>query len=647
MEWMDRERNFWLVGGDKRQQALAKLLEEEGHTVHVTALEGEGLTPEPLGPGLALAHCVILPLPVTRGEGLIHSPLSEAQLSLEELLQALTPGQILCGGLVSPAERRQANDHGLRLYDYYAREECMVANAVPPAAAVGPTSRPSCQTAAGDVLTKGWSRHTISLFLCGTCPARGAPGRRWRCTGLVPLPALRMGGSTVNILVLNASPKGDQSTTVHTARYLQALHPEHTFTFVPVGQRIRSYEKNFAPLRAALEQAELLLFCYPVYTFIAPYQLHRLMELIKADGVDLTGKFASQITTSKHFYDVTAHRYVEENCFDLGLRVVRGLSADMDDLLTEQGQREARDFFDQLLFSCAHGWFATPPVKAPQREKTVYQPVLSTVPKSREKDVVIVTNYAPDDANLQNMIADFQAALPYESRVVNLREFPFSGGCLGCFCCAVEGKCVHKDGFDTFLRIQIQCADAFVYAFTIADHYTHSSFKCFDDRQFCNGHRTVTHGTPIAYLISGDYRYESNLRMILEGRSEVGGNYLCGVATDEQDTAADIQTLADSLVFALARKLSRPANFYGVGGMKIFRDLIYLMQGLMKADHKFYKAHGIYDFPQKQRKRILQMKLVGAMLSLPSMQRKMRSQMNRYIVAPYEKVIQQAQEKRP
>lgn len=61
-----------------------------------------------------------------------------------------------------------------------------------------------------------------------------------------------MGGSTVNILVLNASPKGDQSTTVHTARYLQALHPEHTFTFVPVGQRIRSYEKNFAPLRAAL-----------------------------------------------------------------------------------------------------------------------------------------------------------------------------------------------------------------------------------------------------------------------------------------------------------------------------------------------------------------------------------------------------------
>ena len=446
----------------------------------------------------------------------------------------------------------------------------------------------------------------------------------------------------MEILVLNASPKGKNSTTVHTALYLQALHPEHTFTVLPVGQRVKSYEKDFTPLRAALERADLLLFCYPVYTFIAPYQLHRLFELIRADGVDLAGKFASQITTSKHFYDVTAHRYVEENCCDLGLKVVRGLSADMDDLLTERGRREAWDFFDQLLFSCAHGLFVTPPVQAPARERPVYRPSLPAAPKRGGKDVVIVTNCAEDDKGLAAMIADFRAALPYESRVVDLRRFPFGGGCLGCFGCAVTGKCVYTDGFDQFLRTQIQTADAFVYAFTIDHHYTHSSFKCYDDRQFCNGHRTVTHGTPIAYLICGDYQYESNLRMIVEGRSEVGGNYLCGVATDEGNTAAEIQTLADSLVFAMNKKLSRPANFYGVGGMKIFRDLIYVMQGMMKADHKFYKAHGIYDFPQKQKKRILQMKLVGAMLAVPSIQKKMKGQMNQYIIGPYQKVVEQA-----
>ena len=130
--------------------------------------------------------------------------------------------------------------------------------------------------------------------------------------------------------------------------------------------------------------------------------------------------------------------------------------------------------------------------------------------------------------------------------------------------------------------------------------------------------------------------------MIVEGRAEVGGNYLCGVATDEGGTAEEIRTLADSLVFALEKKLSRPANFYGVGGMKIFRDLIYVMRGLMKADHKFYKAHGIYDFPQKQKKRILQMKLVGALTAIPSVQKKMKGQMNQYIIGPYQKVVEEA-----
>ena len=112
------------------------------------------------------------------------------------------------------------------------------------------------------------------------------------------------------------------------------------------------------------------------------------------------------------------------------------------------------------------------------------------------------------------------------------------------------------------------------------------------------------------------------------------------------DTASSIRTLAGSLALALDKGLTRPANFYGVGGMKIFRDLIYVMRGLMKADHKFYKEHGIYDFPQKQKKRILQMQLVGALIAIPSVQKKMKGQMSQYIIGPYEKVVRQAKEKR-
>ena len=142
----------------------------------------------------------------------------------------------------------------------------------------------------------------------------------------------------MKILVLNGSPKGKYSITLQHTRYLEKLYPNHTFEVLNVGQKIKSLTKDFAPAREAIAKADVLLFSYPVYTFIAPCQLHKFIELLKGEGMDLSSKYATQISTSKHFYDVTAHRYVQDNCADLGLRYIKGLSADMDDLLTEKGQ---------------------------------------------------------------------------------------------------------------------------------------------------------------------------------------------------------------------------------------------------------------------------------------------------------------------
>ena len=103
--------------------------------------------------------------------------------------------------------------------------------------------------------------------------------------------------------------------------------------------------------------------------------------------------------------------------------------------------------------------------------------------------------------------------------------------------------------------------------------------------------------------------------------------------------AETISAMSKRLVFALKNKYVQPRNFYGVGGMKIFRDLIWLMQGLMKADHDFYKKHGIYDFPQKKRKYMLKMKLVGALLRNPKILSNMGNKMNEGMIAPYKKVI--------
>jgi hypothetical protein len=169
---------------------------------------------------------------------------------------------------------------------------------------------------------------------------------------------------------------------------------------------------------------------------------------------------------------------------------------------------------------------------------------------------------------------------------------------------------------------------------------------------------------PVGYLVSGAYSNEDNVRMIVEGRAEVGRNFLAGVATDESplsvtfdDTSSKVRgmsgisadmtstdvridEMAKKLAYALDNKLIVAQNFLGVGGMKIFRDLIYQMRGMMRADHKFYKKGGYYnDFPQKHWKQSLLMYLVGFMLGNEKIKKKIGNKMNEGMLMPYKKVL--------
>ena len=447
----------------------------------------------------------------------------------------------------------------------------------------------------------------------------------------------------MKILIVNGSPKGKYSVTLQTLNYLEILHPEHEFKVLHAGQIIKKLQRDFTPALEMLREAELIVFSYPIYTFIAPSQLHYFIDLMKKSGEDFSDKFVTQITTSKHFYDITAHKYVEDNCYDMNMKVIKGLSADMDDLTTEKGQKDAEEFFRLVIWNCENGYYE-PVVARPKAKKPVKVSDAEGVAAKSDRLAVIVTDATDEDVQIKAMIKRFTAKLPMKSKVVNISEYPIKGGCLGCFKCAVSGKCIYKDRFDEFLRNEIQSGDALVYAFTVRDHSMGPRFKMYDDRQFCNGHRTVTMGMPVGYLVSGEYSREANLQMIIEGRAEVGGNFLCGVATDEINPDGEIDRLARTLTYAVQNGYTRPANFYGVGGMKIFRDLIYVMQGMMKADHKFYKAHGQYDFPQKQKGRLIAMYLVGGLMSLPTTSKnpKVTNIMNEGMLMPYNAILEKA-----
>lgn len=117
--------HFWLIGGDARQQYLARALTEDGHTVHTYALNQE--TDAPTLEGMERADCVVLPLPAER-EGRLNG---SRALEWGTLLDALSPQAPILAGKVGPVLEEQARRRGLTLIDYFGREELAVANAVP------------------------------------------------------------------------------------------------------------------------------------------------------------------------------------------------------------------------------------------------------------------------------------------------------------------------------------------------------------------------------------------------------------------------------------------------------------------------------------------------------------------------------------
>lgn len=441
----------------------------------------------------------------------------------------------------------------------------------------------------------------------------------------------------LKICVLNGSPKGNNSVTLQTVLFLEKKFSNCTFEILNISQKIKYYEKKFDELEESISSSDVLLFAYPVYTFLAPSQLHKFISLLKERNLDLTTKFATQITTSKHFYDISAHNYIEDNCHDLGLKVIKGLSADMDDLTKSSGQNDAVLFMNYVC-DCVENDRYELSNKIVSNVKTYERSFKSVVKKDKYK-TLILTDVTDEETGVLNMIEDFKAIYPYETQTINIREYPFTGGCLGCFKCSINGHCMYKDGFEDFLRNQIQTADSIIYAFSIKDHSMGHIFKCYDDRQFCNGHRFMTVGMPIGYLVHGNIDLETNLKFVIESRAEVGHNFLSGIAVDN----VSLKLMVSKLLYSLDNKYYLPQNFYGVGGRKIFRDLIFVMRGLMKEDHKFYKKTGVYDdLPQRSKGKMVFISLFGLVLTNKKLKKKMENKMNEYILMPYKKVIEKA-----
>jgi len=163
---------FGVVGGDRRQAELARLLRNDRHTVYTYGLNpwipGEaGALERALG-----ADAVILPLPLCRGEGVLNC--EKDPVPTVELFRCLKSSQRVLAGQVKPRQHQEARSCGVEIEDYFLREELTVANAAATAeAAIQVAMERLDRSLLGmDCLVLGFGR--IGKLLCSRLHGMGA-----------------------------------------------------------------------------------------------------------------------------------------------------------------------------------------------------------------------------------------------------------------------------------------------------------------------------------------------------------------------------------------------------------------------------------------------------------------------------------------
>ncbi len=453
-------------------------------------------------------------------------------------------------------------------------------------------------------------------------------------------------------VVLHGSPSGANSVTLQYVKYLQQQLPAHDFEVIDVARGARRMERDparFDEIVDTIRSADGVLWSFPVYTFLVPAGMARFIELLyeRVGPGAFAGKLSTALSTSEHFYDNNAHAYIEEVAGDLGMRVLKGFSAQMNELLDEGGRANVVEFARHYL-RCLETQEPMEdfhiPVEPHHRTYTPTEVPPATAPGGLR--VAVITDLQPGEENLAAMIDVFARATPHEVDVVNLHDIDMRGGCLGCLRCVHNGVCVYKDGFAEAFDRRIATADALILAGTLRPRYLSSTFKMYFDRNFKNGHRPILHDKPMGFLLSGPLRQLPNLRQILEASFEVQHSHRLGIVTDEY---RDDRAITDRVV-ALARALddcsvqpwTRPGTFLGVGGRKIFRDLIYGMRGVLSADHAYYRREGLYDFPQSDWRMQAFNLLLGGMVTFPPSRKWVLRNMAKLKLMPFHKIVDES-----
>ncbi len=420
----------------------------------------------------------------------------------------------------------------------------------------------------------------------------------------------------MNIIVLNGSPKGNESATMQYINYIQKKNPQHKLKILNIAQQIKKIVKDavkFQEIIDEIKNSDGVIWASPLFVMLIPYQYKRFIELITERKVEdiFKNKYTCVLTTSIHFYDHTAVNYLNAICDDLEMKYVGFFSPDMFDLMVPKNREQLLLFAENFFYTIENELPTTrqhPPIMHYEFD---YNPRLSLNDNDKidpdNKKILIISDSTDINTNLGKMIKTLQNCFSKEIKIINIYDLDIKGGCLGCIQCGYDNRCVYedKDEFTDFWK-SLKEYDIIIIAGIIQDRYLSSRWKLVFDRSFFNGHVPTLRKKQFGYIISGPLGQNFNLKQIFQAHIELQDSNLVDIITDESQDSngldSSLYNFAKNLVRFSKAGYIRTPTFLTIGGNKIFRDAVYgRMRFVFQADHRYYEEHGFYDFPHNDK----------------------------------------------
>ena len=99
------------------------------------------------------------------------------------------------------------------------------------------------------------------------------------------------------------------------------------------------------------------------------------------------------------------------------------------------------------------------------------------------------------------------------------------------------------------------------------------------------------------------------------------GANLSGIISDDYQDTKQIVQLLDNFVenfsWSIQKSIKKPMTFVGVAGHKIERDFIYNHTFIYKKNHKEYMENNLYDFPNRNIRKMVVNAVLSIFLSMP------------------------------